>query len=74
MTRPTWSSVYSTYPANTSAIRTNRRFSSSLRDSHGRTVALFSTPVPLRKIERESPELISAMGVDASADREGWRL
>jgi len=46
---------------------------SLVEDSHGRTVALFASFVPLRKLEKDSPELISPMGVDASADREGWR-
>ena len=46
---------------------------SLVEDSHGRTVALFSSQVPLRKLEKDSPELISPLGVDASADREAWR-
>jgi len=39
MTRPTWASVYSEKPANTSAILAKRRFSSSFRDSHGHTLS-----------------------------------
>jgi hypothetical protein len=37
--RPTWASVYSLKPANTSAIRENSRFSSSDRLSQGRTAS-----------------------------------
>ena len=40
MTRPTWWSVYSLKPANTSAMRLNSRFSSSDSESHGRTTSL----------------------------------
>jgi hypothetical protein len=39
MIRPTWASVYSENPANTSAIRENSRCSSSDSDSQGRTAS-----------------------------------
>ncbi len=40
MIRPTWASVYSENPANTSAIRENSFFSSAFSEFHGRTESL----------------------------------
>jgi len=39
---------------------------SIVEDSRGRTVALFSSLVPLRRVEKDSPGLLVAVGVDAS--------
>ena len=54
-TLPTWSSLYSTYPAKTSAIRMNSRFSSSLSDSQGRTVSSSGQGWPSGPVTPGSP-------------------